>query len=258
MCTLTWQASQDGIDLFFNRDEARGRSRALPPKTYQLDQTQVLMPIDPDGMGTWIAANEFGVIVCLLNDYQHAQTVAPRLSRGQLVKALAVCTDLNDIANALPIDALRDFAPFLLLGFAVDGLSDKTHGSEVVPRAWRWNGQTLRCVDCQPPVVSSAIDIDTTTNTRTHYLRQMGGTVPTQQQLLAYHRSHLPERGSASVCMHREDASTVSLTHVHIGADGITMYYYDGAPCLVETPQAAYLPLARNYDLKANTGTDGH
>jgi hypothetical protein len=45
------------------------------------------------------------------------------------------------------------------------------------------------------------------------------------------HRSHAPEKGPYSICMHREDACTVSFTEVIVGNSEATMSYHEGAPC---------------------------
>ena len=61
----------------------------------------------------------------------------------------------------------------------------------------------------------------------------------TGEQLLAYHTGHASgaEQGDAySVCMHREDASTKSLSRIRVGASEVSFSYAPGAPC-----QASFL-----------------
>ena len=41
-----------------------------------------------------------------------------------------------------------------------------------------------------------------------------------------FHRSHLPDRGPYSVCMHRDDAATVSLSTVKVTRDTIEFIYH--------------------------------
>ena len=69
MCTVTWRTRADGYDLFFNRDEHRARSTAQGPQTHSRPGARVIAPVDPDGGGTWLAANEHGLSHCLLNYY---------------------------------------------------------------------------------------------------------------------------------------------------------------------------------------------
>ncbi|WP_102504859.1 NRDE family protein [Salinivibrio kushneri] len=257
MCTLTWLTSEQGFELCFNRDEARGRSRAIPPKIYQIAGTRVLMPIDPDGMGTWIAANEYGLLVCLLNDYQGQSSVVPKRSRGQLVKSVARARDLTQVGHIVSAHTMTDFSPFNLLVFRPASPIGTPPGCPV-PKAWHWDGQTLQRIECVPPVVSSAVVPDDARRTRSALLASSLHASPSVHDLIQYHRSHEPVLGSLSVCMHRDDASTVSLTHIRVSSATTSMYYYDGAPCRVSRPLVTHLPLVTDNitPLKANTGSD--
>ena len=49
--------------------------------------------------------------------------------------------------------------------------------------------------------------------------------------LEAYHRSHYPEKGPFSVCVHRKDVQTVSLTTIEVNSHDVVMRYMDGFPC---------------------------
>ena len=46
------------------------------------------------------------------------------------------------------------------------------------------------------------------------------------------HRSHIPGPGPFSVCVHRQDAATLSYTEVRCDATQISMDYLGGNPCL--------------------------
>ncbi len=94
MCTVSWTFKPEGIgyDLWFNRDESRKRSRALPPATHHSKgRTSFIAPIDPDGGGTWLATDQHGTTTAVLNYYDAAPSSPhpnPK-SRGKLVTALA-------------------------------------------------------------------------------------------------------------------------------------------------------------------------
>ena len=45
------------------------------------------------------------------------------------------------------------------------------------------------------------------------------------------HRSHAPERGAFSVCVHRPDARTVSYTEVLVSQTIVSVNYTDESPC---------------------------
>ena len=53
----------------------------------------------------------------------------------------------------------------------------------------------------------------------------------TEPALIGLHRSHLPERGRCSICMHREDAETQSFSLVNVAADVIRLTHTPEAPC---------------------------
>ena len=77
MCTVSWRfeltAEQPAprFELFFNRDESRRRGPAHPPQIMEpVGESKLLAPIDSDAGGTWLAANEHGLVLALLNLYQ--------------------------------------------------------------------------------------------------------------------------------------------------------------------------------------------
>ena len=114
MCTASWLDRPEGFELFFNRDERRTRARSLPPRVVTApDGTRYLAPIDAESGGTWIAVNEHGLAVCLLNRYPEVLAPATPRSRGHLVThlagtgALAGATDLGAAATPSPYPTLR-------------------------------------------------------------------------------------------------------------------------------------------------------
>src|SRR5262249_44773985 len=68
MCTLTVLPLEgDRTRLAFNRDELRTRPEALPPQWTHHGSRSAVHPIDPVSNGTWIAANDAGLALALLN-----------------------------------------------------------------------------------------------------------------------------------------------------------------------------------------------
>ncbi len=223
MCTLTWLLHDHGYDLFFNRDEQRSRPRARPPA---LDAgRQAVYPVDPSGGGTWVALTRSGVSFCLLNNYQ-AQALPERrnslISRGQLILDLL---DSGPGPAEQAIQALRPerFAPFICVCFA-----PQVHRQQAQPRAVHWNGRTLLTEDARPPLVSSAVSLEAVRQWRNHSFE---ASQKTPEGLLALHRSHRPQAGACSVCMHRPDAETHSLSHIQVHGEQRRFTYYDGSPC---------------------------
>jgi hypothetical protein len=121
MCTLSWLPVRGGYSLFFNRDESPLRGPEVPAAVHRWDDVTLVAPLDSDQGGTWIAANEFGVTVAVLNRYgpEMVRTTAPR-SRGQLVRSLATTPSPDLVRHRLAASALTDYQPFTLATTAPD------------------------------------------------------------------------------------------------------------------------------------------
>lgn len=226
MCTMTWLLTEEGYEVFFNRDEQLGRVKATPPVVDEGAGVNVLMPIDPEGGGSWIAVNEFGLTVCLLNYYQGQSQSLPEISRGQLVKHLSVAHSIGQAIGLLKKERLESYAPFTLLMF-----SPKLTENRGQLQAFQWDGIALTQRACNEPMISSSIRYQQVMAARRATYHHMVGTEANRERLLAYHRSHRPELGYQSVCMHREDAKSVSFTHVVVENQQVSMDYVDGSPC---------------------------
>ena len=100
MCTVTWRAHAGGYDLFMNRDELSSRGPALPPSVRERSGVRVVAPVDSDGGGSWVAANEHGLAVCLLNYYPPRFEPQRRefQSRGRLVIELAASATVSEVS----------------------------------------------------------------------------------------------------------------------------------------------------------------
>lgn len=133
MCSVTWSLSDTGYQVFFNRDEQKSRALALPPAIYDRQGVSVMMPLDPQGQGSWISLNQFGLSLCLLNNYQGRVPDGTLISRGLLLKFLAGSSSIEQITLAFEKLALSRFAPFTLLAF--DPLLTQQQG-EVLAYAW--------------------------------------------------------------------------------------------------------------------------
>ena len=227
MCTASWLLENNGYQLFFNRDEKIGRTQAIPPRQFvAADGTIFVMPVDPQGQGSWIAANEYGLTICLLNFYQGETPHGPLISRGQLLKKFAASTSAKTIITTLQTFSLHKFAPFTFVIF--DG-SLNQHREYV--RAVQWDGNNLTDSLPLPPLISSAAKADEVRDYRRQLFQQHQNSGDSLQSLLAFHRSHNQEEGYLSPCMHRADAHTVSFTHIRVTEEEINIDYQPGAPC---------------------------
>lgn len=227
---MSWLRDGTGYDLFFNRDEKRSRLPAQPPEVRRVGSTAILAPRDEQAGGSWVAVNEYGLTLALLNGYLggDAATTPPSgqwTSRGRLVMDLADCTAVAELAERLKARDLETFRSFHLA--ALD-----PHAALLAS----WRDGALECVDesCfSPPLISSSFRFEEVAESRRERYREFidaaGGS--TVEGSLAYHRSHAPERGPFSPCMHREDARTISFSWVHVNDACVQMRYAPDAPC---------------------------
>lgn len=255
MCTVTWLFTADGYQLFSNRDESRARPPAQPPRAVRQGDSRYLAPVDGEAGGSWITVNEHGLSLCLLN-YYHAELSGaaarpdgrPFRSRGLLVTDLAAQPAGLDLRRALEALDLTAYRPFTLLALEPPAKRHGQGGELLV----EWDGERFsrRDASSAQPLISSGYDFTGATRHRRATFEALlrGGaeaprTRPNAAELLLYHRDHRPEPGPYSVCMHRPDARTVSLTRVTVSPEEITMSYASGPPC--RTPLGGPLGLRR-------------
>ncbi|MCF7980982.1 MAG: NRDE family protein [Pseudomonadales bacterium] len=222
MCTLTWLKDESGYQVLFNRDELKSRQRALPPQLHRQGPVTYIAPTDPDAGGSWISTNQFGITLCLLNHYQAPIPMAQEnwISRGLLIKDLADKSTTQAILSHLAQRGLSQYKPFDLLIFSLRQL----------PLQISWDGLNLnKKTNPDMPLTSSSFN---TTSVIRNRISQLTSTPPSSVKLLLdYHLGHLPEKGPYSVCMHRDDASTVSFSHIQVNNVSALFHYWDGPPC---------------------------
>lgn len=87
MCTLTYLPFAGGFFFTSNRDEISSRAAAVFPEYEEAAGKRLLMPLDPQGGGTWILAAENGEAACLLNGafVNHQRQPPYRKSRGRVI-----------------------------------------------------------------------------------------------------------------------------------------------------------------------------
>jgi len=231
VCTASWICESDGFELFFNRDEQRTRPAALPPRVDTVDGVQVLAPRDGQEHGTWIGANEHGLVVCLLNLYEVDYAPAAPRSRGHLVMELSSSRDLVEFERRVAAHDLVRYRGFTLLAF--DAGSAERGNIECGRIAVRWDGERAtrtRDAALAPPLVSSGFDLPGVRASRLATWSEVIGDAPSVAALERFHGSRGRDDGAYDVAMSRPDACTVSHTRVRVTNDAVRMRYLEGAP----------------------------
>jgi len=221
MCTVSWTRRSDGYDLFFNRDERKTRAAELPPALARRAGVAFVAPWDGERGGTWLAANEFGLTVCLLNDY--ASSWRPALdvesnSRGHIVTSCAMATNRAEVLRILRRQPLVRTPAFRLVALARDE----------APVVVSWDGVLRYGYGAEISFLSSSSfsTEEVVAYRRARYQAMMGdATNPTLAKLADLHHEHESAKGAHSVLMHRSDASTRSVTHIAVDSGGARLRY---------------------------------
>jgi hypothetical protein len=210
----------EGCRVMCNRDEQRARPPAAPPRARQLAAVRAVWPLDPVSGGTWIAGNDAGLLLVLLNRHPRACGKGPgRMSRGIVIPALADLASVEEVvARAEELSSL-DLAPFTLVVLRRRQVAViRTGGRALSVRTGRLVRPLL--------FTSSSLGDHRVVAPRRELFRRLVGTsgAPLAGQQ-AFHRHVWATRPDISVRMSRADAATVSRTVVDVQGDRLQMRY---------------------------------
>src|SRR5262245_44409787 len=229
MCTLTFLPTTVGYLAAMNRDELRNRPIARAPQVRTRNGVEALYPTEPSG-GTWIASNRYGNLLALLNwnDKTRSESVLLKTrSRGLLIPELISASKLADSTKIFEGLTLDGVLPFRLVGF---------FASEKTVAEWCWDGtrKELRTLPwSRGHWFSSSLSDQSAAQQRGTACEAAaaGPDFGTAKSLRILHASHIPAAGPFSVCVHRDDAATVSYTEVVCQKRSVSMRYVPGNPC---------------------------
>jgi len=215
MCTLTYRLTDQGYQLFFNRDEQKTRAIAKAPILNH--ELKSAFPIDPAGGGTWIGVHESGLSLALLNNYQ-AQ-IDPLLkdftSRGTIIPLLLA--DPEHVHEKILSMDLSVYQAFKLCIFS--GRLSLQNRSDEKAIAYVWDGKKLThsklSVLNALPITSSSIELENVTHHRKQVFKRLINKASTEQDYQRFHQNQMGG-GKYSVKMFREDAQTVSFTQISV------------------------------------------
>lgn len=226
MCTVSFVPGKNSYLIGMNRDERLTRPKAFPPRITGAGTVQAIYPRE-DGGGTWIGANETGISFSLLNRNRTSLEAAKLRSRGEVIPPLLESCDRQSAELRIKAMDLRDIFPFRLIALFP--------GEQRVCQ-WNWDGEQLESFHLPWRArhwFSSGISDELAREVRglscTEAWKQHdAGSLGWLRNL---HVSHAPEQGSFSICMHRQDAATVSYTEIVCDSRGLVMRYRAGNPC---------------------------
>ncbi|MGB0766586.1 MAG: NRDE family protein [Phycisphaeraceae bacterium] len=229
MCTVTLvpkPGEPRGFRMACNRDESHGRAPAEPPQVRTRDGIAVLMPIDPSSGGTWVGVNERGLALTLLNYNPPAPPTGRDRSRGDVIPALLGAACIDEVIERCEAIERDRMMPFRLV--ACDGQRVLLwRSTESIERAAieAWVGEPMMWT-------SSGLGDEVVEGPRRVLFSEWFGNDPSRYEAeqAGFHRHRWPDRLHLSVCMHRDDARTVSHTVVDVTSDRIAMRYDPDGP----------------------------
>jgi hypothetical protein len=221
MCTVTVVPNGTGFRLACNRDERRTRPAADPPNIRSVAGGTAVWPADPVSGGTWIAVNDCGVAMALLNRNPRINTsrdLQPR-SRGTIIPQLIGRQSLESVLAAATGLTSTEFEPFTLLVL---------HGTQIAVLTSAGGRLSFRSRVLSQPLLftSSSLGDHVVLQPRRALFEAMvkRSEHPLRGQA-AFHRHRWKSRPEVSVCMSRADAATVSLAVIDVGAHEFSMCY---------------------------------
>jgi len=252
MCTLSIISTAPGaFRIVMNRDEELTRAAAIAPAWRDLPAGagRALFPTDPQGGGTWIACvnaaapattSGSSLFLAVMNGNPDPRPPLPSgaQTRGNIIPRL--------ITESLPTGAAPDvwttlararelplnrFAPFRLVALSrVDwpATEKKPARLECKLGTLTWNGKNASEDLLNPALprcfASSGLG-DALVQCRLPLFAESVTPAPAAAAQDAFHAHQWPDRRHLSVLMTREDARTVSVTRVEVGAAGVEMTY---------------------------------
>lgn len=228
---MTWLGTAGGYEVFFNRDERLSRRPADPPRILRSASTRFVAPRDGDFGGSWLAANEHGLTLALENGYTDLDDLTHEppsgfVSRGLLLLSLIDTGSPAEVLRRLENQDLHRFRSFLLTVFDARGEARLVRW---VRGAYGVEPDAVRHM----PLVSSSFETADVRRSRAEVFRAMSRELAADplELHLAYHESHLPERGPRSTCMHRPEAQTVSFSRLEVDSREVRFHYVPHSPC---------------------------
>lgn len=225
-----------GYLLGHNRDESRSRAHGRPPAIHRFGGVRVLAPGDPDGGGTWLGVDTAGRTVCILNAAEPEGRSLPERPRSRGLVVRDVLARGLDAALSEPLADVR--------AFEILAAEPGADGAHATCTSVRWDGRSLSRERSAGLVVrvSSTLDpIGAGREREASWRRRFGDRAPASaDELASWLASHEPERGTRSVCMHRNDAGTVSRSVVEVRPGWAVLEYTDGPPCETSSPRRTH------------------
>ena len=227
MCTVTFLPlpESNGFILTSNRDEQAVREKAAPPKKYNLENSKVVFPKDLKAGGTWIAAAEPGITLCLLNGglKPHIPDTPYRKSRGLVVLDFFKFLSVDRFVNEYDLENIE---PFTLI------FVDSREWLAVNELIWDGSTAKLNAVNSSEARVWSSVTLyeKSVIEERKRWFQKwlVKHPVPAQDSIIDFHTTGGSGDKRNDLLMNRDNRlHTVSIPSVIRSEAEFTMKYHD-------------------------------
>ncbi len=220
---MTFLGLGASVRLGCNRDELRARPKATPPVERRFGDRRALLPIDVQSGGTWLAVNDAGLMMALLNRYPDS-VPAPSgpASRGEIIPALLSHASAAEAVEAAARMELERYAPFRLL------VADRNSVVALVGAEGTLRRETP--ADFSSPLLftSSGLGDEVVESPRRALFEETFGNGPWSRAMQdGFHRHCWCEQPHLSIRMEAPIARTVSHSFVELFEERAVMTYSD-------------------------------
>jgi hypothetical protein len=222
MCTVSIVPLAEGFRLMCNRDEQHTRPAAQPPRWVSTGRAEAIMPVDPQGGGSWIAVTAGGFAVALLNRASRDLPAEgqPKHSRGELVTSLVSAGGIDAF-----IDAVQQIDPARYRAFQLVAVA----GATIVTATSDGAGIETATRSLHRPVVFTSSSLGDSAAERMRLPLFEALVVHADDPLKGqreFHAHRWPRCSTFSVLMCRSDARTVSRSTIDVRA-GVASFAYE-------------------------------
>jgi hypothetical protein len=213
-------SSASNFIIGFNRDELRSRKHAHPPSYHVYGRTRAIHPVDADQGGTWIAINDAGIFLGLLNhneDDANRRVIGP-VSRGKIIPSLLSYRSIDDIKTQIQQIDVQQYSSFVLTGMQNgNGFTFRYTGFDTIYQELQLPGL----------LTSTGLGDGLVRDLRKKYFDEMISTSPNLQEIKDYHLFSIPDQEKLGIHMVRKEARTVSSSFITLSDSKATWEYLD-------------------------------
>lgn len=218
MCTLTIVRNADRLLVTMNRDDIAERMEAMPALWPQAEPS-FAAPKDLQAGGTWIGANAYGIVACLLNRYDPAPVGCT--SRGSIVLEVMRHASMDDACTALQALNHNAYSPFtcVIVGDGGSARLDWT-GAHLTDTSLQESDDTIM-------LTSSSWRFDEVKSQREALFRRIwANDASTVDRVATFHTERINANDAWAPMMQRPQSQTKSITQVELTPRAAEMRYW--------------------------------